>query len=78
MLQNSRIIDQTQSNCVPEMSFISKKQHAFSSGRTCLTNLLECCESWTRASDEGFGVDVLYLDYRKTFDSVPIKRLLEA
>jgi len=61
-----------------EKSFISKKQYAFISDRSCLTNLLECFESWTRALDEGFGVDVLYLDYRKAFvDSVPIKRLLE-
>ena len=41
-----------------------------------LTNLLETLESWTRALDEGFGLDVIYLDYKKAFDSVPIKRLL--
>ena len=29
------------------------------------------------ASDEGNGIDVLYLDYRKDFDSVPHRRLLE-
>ena len=44
--------------------------------RSCLTNLLESLESWTQALDEGFGVDVLYLYYRKAFDSVPHKRLL--
>jgi len=44
--------------------------------RSCLTNLLESLESWTQALDEGFGVDVLYFDYRKAFDSVPHKRLL--
>jgi len=27
--------------------------------------------------DEGFGIDVLYLDYRKAFDSNPHKRLLK-
>ena len=46
-------------------------------GRSCLTNLLESLEKWTQALDESFGVDVLYLDYRKAFDSVPHKRLLE-
>ena len=52
---------------------ISKEQHGFMPGRSCLTNLLEALESWTRALDEGYGVDIIYLDYRKAFDSVPLK-----
>jgi len=40
-------------------------------GRSCLTNLLETLESWTRILDNGFGIDVIYLDYRKAFDTVP-------
>jgi hypothetical protein len=58
-------------------NIISDSQHGFVSGKSCLTNLLETLESWTKALDEGFGIDVLYLDYRKAFDSVPHKRLLE-
>jgi len=27
--------------------------------------------------EEGFGVDVIYLDYKKAFDTVPHKRLLD-
>jgi len=56
---------------------ISNYQHGFTDGRSCLTNLHESLESWTQALDEGFGIDVLCLDYRKAFDSVPHKRLLE-
>jgi len=56
---------------------ISEAQHGFRSGRSCLTNLLESFEQWTRALDEGFGLDVLYLDFRKAFDSVPHRRLIE-
>ena len=54
-----------------------KEQHGFTSGRSCLTNLLETFENWTKALDEGYGLDVVYLDYRKAFDSVPHRRLLE-
>ena len=44
--------------------------------RSTLTNLLEMLESWTRIFEEGFGVDVIYLDYRKAFDTVPHCKLL--
>jgi len=33
-------------------------------------------EAKTRLQDEGFGIDVLFFDYRKAFDTVPHKRLL--
>jgi len=51
-------------------------QHGFVKGRSCLTNLLEVLEHWTSCMDEGYGVDVIYLDYRKAFDTVPHQRLL--
>jgi ribonucleases P/MRP protein subunit RPP40 len=38
--------------------------------------LLESLELWTRTLDQGHGLDIIYLDYRKAFDSVPHKRLL--
>ena len=43
---------------------------------SCLTNLLEAFESWTRILDAGFGIDIIYLDYRKAFDTAPHSRLL--
>ena len=56
---------------------VCKEQHGFRSGRSCLTNLLETFENWTKALDEGYGLDVVYLDYRKAFDSVPHRRLIK-
>ena len=50
---------------------ISGYQHGFMQGRSCLAKLLESLESWTQALDNGYGIDVLYLDYRKAVDSVP-------
>ena len=40
-----------------------KEQHGFTRGRSSLANLLEMLENWTRTLDEGFGLDVVYLDY---------------
>jgi len=56
---------------------LSCYQHGFMKGRSCLTNLLESLEAWTKALDEGYGIDVIYLDYRKAFDTVPHLRLIE-
>jgi len=56
---------------------ITEHQHGFVSGRSCLTNLLEVLEAWTRILDSGYGVDVIYLDYKKAFDTVSHRRLLQ-
>lgn len=55
---------------------IMKEQHGFVKGRSCLTNLLETLDDITNSLDEGEGLDMIYLDYRKAFDSVPHKRLI--
>ena len=52
-------------------------QHGFTRKRSCLTNLLESFEEWTAAIEEGYGVDVVYLDFKKAFDTVPIRRPLQ-
>jgi ribonuclease P/MRP protein subunit RPP40 len=56
---------------------VCDRQHGFTRGRSCLTNLLEAFNEWTQALDEGYGLDVVYLDYRKAFDTVPHKRLID-
>jgi len=57
--------------------FFSRYQHGFVKGRSCLTNLLETFEAWTKALDDGYDVHIVYLDYRKAFDTVPHSRLLD-
>ena len=55
---------------------LTDKQHGFSKARSCQTKLLESFEEWTAALDEHYAVDVIYLDFKKAFDSVPHQRLL--
>jgi len=38
---------------------------------------LECLKAWTKALDDGHGVDVIHLNYRKAFDIVSHKRLIQ-
>ena len=71
------LIKTSMTSFLDENKIITDRQHGFMKQRSCLTNLLECFESWTQALDEGFEVDVIYLNYRKAFDSVPILRLIE-
>ena len=42
----------------------------------CQSNLLEALEYWTVVMDKRQGLDILYLDFWKAFDSVPHKRLI--
>ena len=55
-----------------ENKLIRDSQHGFMSGRSCLTNLLEYLEALTKWVDSGESVDVVYLDFAKAFDKVPI------
>jgi len=55
---------------------VSVDQHGFTDGWSCLTNLLETFEAWTRLLNEGYGLDVIHLDYHKAFDTVPHCKLI--
>ena len=46
------------------------------SKKSCTTNMLEFLETLTAELDEGHPLDIIYLDFAKAFDKVPIRRLL--
>ena len=52
-------------------------QHDFMKGRSCLTNLISFYDQVTCLVDEGKAVDVIYLDFSKTFHTVSYSILLE-
>ena len=54
---------------------ISKQQHGFVSGRSCLSNLMESLDSISDILAEGDCVDIFYFDFQKAFDTVPHNRL---
>ena len=71
-LVKKAIVDHMQIN-----HLISNKQHGFLQGKSCVTNLLETLDCWTTSLEAKRPVDALYLDYRKAFDKVPHKRLIQ-
>ena len=63
-------------NYMSDLNLYSDSQHGFRKKRSCVTQLLEVMEQLTNCFDDGYPVDMVYLDFRKAFDSVPHKRLL--
>ncbi|MES9880231.1 MAG: reverse transcriptase domain-containing protein [Sedimenticola sp.] len=57
-------------------NLISSEQHGFVKRKSCLTNLLETLDDITSALDNGEGMDMIFLDYSKAFDSVAPRRLI--
>ena len=61
---------------IADHNLIHPHQHDFVPRKSCLTYLLESFQDWIHSVDEGFGVGIIYLDYKKAFDIVPHRRLL--
>ena len=53
-------------------NLINPHQHGFVPRKSCLTNLLESFQDWIHSVDGGFGVDIVYLDYKKHLLVFPI------
>ena len=62
---------------VANNQMLTPHQHGFCKGKSCLTNLLESLDEWTGAVDRGSGVSVIFLDFKKAFDSVPHHRMMK-
>jgi hypothetical protein len=58
-------------------SILSENQFGFIEGRSTLLQLLITVEKWTEALERGEEVDVVFLDFKKAFDKVSHKRLLD-
>ena len=58
-------------------NLLSPYQFGFIPGRSCSTQLLMMLDYLTHHLDEGYSIDVIYLDFQKAFDTVPHRRLLQ-
>ena len=59
-----------------ENKLYSECQHGFRKQRSCVTQLIEVYEKLTEIIDEGNSIDIIYLNFKKDFDSIPPERLL--
>ena len=57
-------------------NLISASQHGFTKGKSCLTNLIEFFDEIINWDDKSFPIDIMYFDFRKAFDIVPLRKLL--
>lgn len=59
-----------------DLNIIPESQHGFLPGRSCLSNLLDTYNYITQLVDAGVSCDMLFLDFKKAFDSVPHAKLI--
>ena len=57
-------------------NILSPQEYGFVSGRSTSLQLLHLLNKLTKVLDNGGEVDMVYMDFRKVFDSVPHERLM--
>ena len=55
---------------------ISPRQHGFLKRRSTCTNLIESLRDWSLALRDKYATDIVYIDFKKAFDSVSHPKLL--
>ena len=58
-------------------NLLANEQYGFVSGRSTDTQLLTSLLHWQQALDQDIPVDIVYMDFKKAFDSVPHVRLIK-
>jgi len=61
---------------VTKHKLVSEHQHGFLSKKSTCTQLLECQRDWTNYLTEFMGIDIVYLDFAKAFDTVSHQKLI--
>ncbi|KAK4826361.1 LOW QUALITY PROTEIN: hypothetical protein QYF61_007955, partial [Mycteria americana] len=58
------------------LKHMEDREHGFTKGKSCLTNLMAFYEGVTTSVNKGKAMDVIYLEFCKAFDTVPPNILL--
>jgi len=56
--------------------FITKHQYGFIKRKSVTSNLLQCLEDWTQNLQSRHVNDVIFVDFKKAFDTVCHSKLL--
>ncbi|KAK4817888.1 hypothetical protein QYF61_002057 [Mycteria americana] len=72
-----QLILETVSRHMKDQKVIRSSQHVFTKGKSCLTNLINFYGEMTGLVDEERAVVIVYLDFRKAFDTDSPKILIE-
>lgn len=70
------IIHKHLSTFLEEHNVISKAQHGFRKGYSTCTQLIQTIHDFAEAINEGKQTDVIFLDFRKAFDTVSHNKLI--
>ena len=71
-----KVIRNRLANHLDNNNSLNKNQHGFRKGRSCLTQLLAHHDNIMNLLEQGYNVDVVYLDFAKAFDKVDHNILL--
>ncbi|GAB0206675.1 mitochondrial enolase superfamily member 1 [Grus japonensis] len=71
------LILETISRHMKDKKITRSSHHGFTKGKSCLTNLITFYDEMSGLVDEGRAVDIVLLDFRKAFDPVSHKILIE-
>ncbi len=72
-----RLVRQATYKHMVTKSILSDAQHGFVHQRSCLSNLLSFLDGATKMLGDGDGVNVCFMDFKKVFDLVNHRLLLE-
>ena len=61
---------------IKKHKLFSDKQFGFLEGQSTVLQLLIVLDKWTKIMDEGGIIDCIYCDFKKAFDKVPHRRLI--